>query len=99
MADPTRPQIKETTMTNSTLTIAHLQQLLTLAPRMTWEEIDQVETSILALPVAEALAKGFLRRRVTSRAGAAQEIGRRLSERKGRHERGEEIARIAAGGR
>jgi hypothetical protein len=49
----------------------------------------------LAVPDAIALAKGFTRRRVASRAGAAREIARRLSERKGRHERGEEIARIA----
>jgi hypothetical protein len=85
------------TQTTQPLTLATLQQLYALATSLTYSEIGEVQSAVLALPVEEAivLARGFSRRRVTSRAAASRSIARRLSERKGRHERGEEIAKLA----
>jgi hypothetical protein len=79
--------------------LATLNELHAHAAEMPWEAIDAVEASVRALPVEEAvaLARGFSRRTVTSRTSAARRIRERLAERLGRHERGEEIGRLARG--
>jgi hypothetical protein len=77
--------------------LAALNELHAHAAEMTWDGVDAVEAAVRGLPVEEALARGFSRRTVTSRTSAARRIRERLAERKGRHERGEEIARLARG--
>jgi hypothetical protein len=90
------------TQTTQPLTLATLNQLLALAPQLTYADIAAAERAVLALPVPDAIAlyRAFGRRRCASRADAARLIGRRLVERRGRAERGEvigEIARLARG--
>jgi hypothetical protein len=79
------------------MTTANLTDLLSRATSLSYDDIAAVERAVLALPVAEAIAlyRTFGRRRCSSRADAAHLIARRLEERRGRHERGEEIARLA----